>query len=141
MCRCKGEAPRTTGGGAYITEHLNRTVPGCGVLHPPKTVMGIVFRHLHVHDCGRCRIAWRVGVVLKGRPQSQQSSLISAGVGGGISCIRRVTGCDTFICGSYNGMTCAVDSRVAKGEVWCSNLDTCQGPITSVVLGDEPGLH
>eukprot|EP00667_Euglena_gracilis_P000378 EG_transcript_378 len=64
---------------------------------------------------------------------------IGNGVGGGISCIRRVTTCDTFMCGSYTGVVCAVDSRVAKGEVWSSSPQTRHGPLTSLVLGDEAG--
>eukprot|EP00668_Euglena_longa_P001348 GGOE01001600.1.p1 GENE.GGOE01001600.1~~GGOE01001600.1.p1 ORF type:complete len:1493 (+),score=277.55 GGOE01001600.1:57-4535(+) len=64
---------------------------------------------------------------------------IGSGVGGGISCIRRVTACDTFMCASYSGVVCAVDSRVAKGEVWSSAPQTRHGPLTSLVLGDEQG--
>lgn len=66
---------------------------------------------------------------------------VPPGVGGGISCIRRVTTCDTFMCGSYTGVVCAVDSRVAKGEVWSSSPQTRHGPLTSLVLGDEAGIR
>jgi phosphoinositide-3-kinase regulatory subunit 4 len=65
--------------------------------------------------------------------------IVGGGVGGGVSCIRRVTGCDTFLCGSHHGIVCAVDPRVARGEVWSSPPDTRQGPLTGLVLGDESG--
>eukprot|EP01012_Entosiphon_sulcatum_P020565 TRINITY_DN25498_c0_g1_i1.p1 TRINITY_DN25498_c0_g1~~TRINITY_DN25498_c0_g1_i1.p1 ORF type:complete len:1464 (+),score=202.85 TRINITY_DN25498_c0_g1_i1:33-4394(+) len=53
-----------------------------------------------------------------------------------VTCIRRITRSEIVLCGSNSGRVSAIDTRVGA-DVWNGGIEPRNGPITSLVVGDE----